>query len=114
MVIGAWEVRQEIGRGAFATVYRGCNTRTGQQVAVKEINTDKLNAKLKQSLESEVTILRRIQHQNIVHLYDVLQVRISCNHGVRLNARACRRFLVVCCDTLSCPGGPASFAGDVV
>jgi serine/threonine-protein kinase ULK2 len=73
--VGDWEVRQEIGRGAYATVYRGYNVKTGQEVAVKEINTSNLSTKLKQSLQSEITVLRRVKHENIVQLYDVLEVR---------------------------------------
>lgn len=72
--VGDWEVCQEIGRGAYATVYRGRDVRTGQEVAVKEINTSRLNKKLKQSLESEVSILRKVKHENIVQLHDVLEV----------------------------------------
>lgn len=42
---------------------------------MKEINTSKLNTKLRQSLEGEISILRRVKHENIVQLHDVLQVR---------------------------------------
>lgn len=42
---------------------------------MKEINTSKLSPKLKQSLEGEISILRRVKHENIVQLYDVLQAR---------------------------------------
>ena len=48
---------------------------TGDEAAVKEINLSKLNAKLRQSLESEVSILKRINHGNIVKLHEVLEVR---------------------------------------
>lgn len=47
---------------------------TGKVVAIKEISTDRLNKKLKQSLESEVSILKQIRHKNIVHLEDVVEV----------------------------------------
>lgn len=46
---------------------------TGKVVAIKEISTDRLNKKLKQSLESEVSILKQIRHKNIVHLEDVVE-----------------------------------------
>ncbi|KAK9818339.1 hypothetical protein WJX72_010890 [[Myrmecia] bisecta] len=74
-MVGEWELTQQIGSGSFAVVWKACHRATGQEVAIKEINTDKLNKKLKQSLESEVSILKQIEHKNIVQLLDVVEER---------------------------------------
>ena len=50
---------------------------TGQIVAIKEISTDKLNKKLRQSLETEVSILKQITHRNIVQLLEVIEVAFA-------------------------------------
>lgn len=74
-VIGDWMLDQNIGAGSFAVVWKARHATTGQVVAIKEISTDKLNKKLKLSLESEVSILKQITHKNIVQLLEVIEVR---------------------------------------
>ncbi|RMZ53892.1 hypothetical protein APUTEX25_005574 [Auxenochlorella protothecoides] len=74
-LVGDWEVGAHVGSGSFAIVWRGRHRLTGQDAAIKEINLSRLNAKLRSSLESEVTILRRIKHANIVRLLDVIETR---------------------------------------
>lgn len=74
-LVGPWEIGQKIGSGSFAVVWKGRHKETGEEVAIKEISTDSLSKKLQRSLESEVSILKRITHRNIVHLRDVLEVR---------------------------------------
>eukprot|EP00898_Chlorokybus_atmophyticus_P007662 jgi/Chlat1/7898/Chrsp66S07205 len=70
-VVGDWIVEGQIGAGSFATVWRGRHRVSGQVVAVKEMQLEKLNRKLQQSLESEIDILRRTQHPNIIRLLDI-------------------------------------------
>ena len=72
--VASWVLQEKIGRGSFAVVWKAVHADTGNCVAVKEISTDRLNKKLKQSLESEVSILKQIRHQNIVGLEDVVEV----------------------------------------
>ena len=72
--VGSYTLGQQLGRGSFAVVWRGRHNGTGAAVAVKEINTGLLNAKLRQSLECEVSILQRVEHRNIVRLHETLEV----------------------------------------
>ena len=76
VLIGDWILGSKIGAGSFAVVWKAKHALTGQLVAIKEISTDKLNKKLKQSLESEISILKQITHKNIVQLLEVMEVRI--------------------------------------
>lgn len=76
VLIGDWVLGSKIGAGSFAVVWKAKHALTGQLVAIKEISTDKLNKKLKQSLESEISILKQITHKNIVQLLEVIEVRI--------------------------------------
>jgi serine/threonine-protein kinase ULK2 len=70
--IGQWRIQFTIGSGSFAIVHLARHSVTAQFAAVKEINLDKLNTKLRQSLDSEISILKRISHPNIVKLYEVI------------------------------------------
>lgn len=79
--VGDWEISTHIGSGSFAIVWKARHRLTGQEAAIKEIALDKLNAKLRQSLESEVSILKRITHENIVKLLEVFEVRTRVQGG---------------------------------
>ncbi|CAG8443394.1 4108_t:CDS:10 [Diversispora eburnea] len=68
--IGNYIVRQAIGKGSFATVYKGYDKKTHKKVAIKSVLRSKLTKKLLENLESEISILKSIQHDHIVQLMD--------------------------------------------
>ncbi|GAB5367925.1 hypothetical protein AAMO2058_001273900 [Amorphochlora amoebiformis] len=68
--IGPYEVHEKIGKGSFATVYRGNHKDTKHKVAIKGINLSKANVKETSCIKSEISILRALQHPNIVRLLD--------------------------------------------
>eukprot|EP00882_Tetradesmus_deserticola_P020370 GHRQ01022007.1.p1 GENE.GHRQ01022007.1~~GHRQ01022007.1.p1 ORF type:complete len:107 (-),score=18.06 GHRQ01022007.1:613-933(-) len=95
--VGDWVLELEIGSGSFAKVWRATHKSTQQVAAVKEINMDKLNKKLQESLRSEVTVLRHTKHCNIVCLLDLMQVRClglrwSLQLALRANSQLALRF----------------------
>jgi len=69
--LGDIVLEEEVGRGAFAIVYRGYSN-SGQQFAVKEIPKSLLNEKLIASLQKEVSILATLNCEHIVRLYNVV------------------------------------------
>ncbi|GAA6059490.1 hypothetical protein JCM10212_002233 [Sporobolomyces blumeae] len=71
--IGPYLIGDEIGRGSFATVYEGERCDNGAPVAIKSVIRSKLTTKLLENLESEISILKRITHRNIVELKDCLK-----------------------------------------
>ena len=66
------ENNQPIGRGSFATVWKGRDEKTRATVAVKEMSTKGLQPKLREALELEITVLRNANHRNIMTLVDVV------------------------------------------
>lgn len=59
----------ELGKGHYATVYRGVNKATGQPVAIKRIRRALARPA---TLKTEIRALRKVKgHANIVQLYDV-------------------------------------------
>ncbi|KAI4613879.1 Serine/threonine-protein kinase [Alternaria infectoria] len=69
-VIGKFKRLHHIGKGSFAEVYRGIHIEKRQSVAIKSVNMNKLNKKLKDNLVSEISILRSLHHPHIVSLID--------------------------------------------
>lgn len=70
VTVGSFVVEDEIGKGSFASVFRGHHKSTGALVAVKSVNLSKLNKKLKENLYCEIEILKGLHHPHIVALID--------------------------------------------
>ncbi|XP_046455394.1 calcium/calmodulin-dependent protein kinase type II delta chain isoform X12 [Daphnia pulex] len=60
-----YELKEELGKGAFSIVRRCVQKSTGLEFAAKIINTKKLSARDFQKLEREARICRKLQHPNI-------------------------------------------------
>ncbi|KAH6612526.1 Serine/threonine-protein kinase atg1 [Boeremia exigua] len=69
-IIGKFKRLEHIGKGSFAEVYRGIHIEKKASVAIKSVNMNKLNKKLKDNLVSEISILRSLHHPHIVSLID--------------------------------------------
>ncbi|KAG2310352.1 hypothetical protein Bca4012_024862 [Brassica carinata] len=76
VVLGKYEVGKLVGCGAFAKVYRGRDTKTGQSVAIKAVSKQKLNkGGLNTSVTREIAIMHRLRHPHIVRLSEVLATK---------------------------------------
>jgi eukaryotic-like serine/threonine-protein kinase len=67
--IGRFPVEREIGRGAFATVYRARDEEVGRQVAIKLLTTPRDSTDL-QRFRDEARHLGQFRHSNIVTVYE--------------------------------------------
>uniref|UniRef100_A0ACD5YP18 Uncharacterized protein n=1 Tax=Avena sativa TaxID=4498 RepID=A0ACD5YP18_AVESA len=66
-------VGRQLGQGNFAKVYCAQDLTTGEVVAIKMIDKDKVSrVGLMAQKEMEVSIVRKISHPNIVHLFEVM------------------------------------------
>ncbi|EDW99347.2 uncharacterized protein Dyak_GE14490 [Drosophila yakuba] len=68
-----YDIKEELGKGAFSIVKRCVQKSTGFEFAAKIINTKKLTARDFQKLEREARICRKLHHPNIVRLHDSIQ-----------------------------------------
>ncbi|GAA5796108.1 hypothetical protein HPULCUR_001477 [Helicostylum pulchrum] len=71
--VGDYIVKEKIGQGSFATVYKAQHKLTNQTVAVKSVRRSKLTKKLLENLESEISILTAIRHDHIVGLIELME-----------------------------------------
>ncbi|XP_076861433.1 calcium/calmodulin-dependent protein kinase type 1D [Brachyhypopomus gauderio] len=67
-----FELREILGTGAFSEVVLAQERSTGRMFAVKCIPKKALKGK-ESSIENEITVLRRIKHENIVALEDIYE-----------------------------------------
>ncbi|XP_055298356.1 calcium/calmodulin-dependent protein kinase type II alpha chain [Sitodiplosis mosellana] len=68
-----YDIKDELGKGAFSIVKRCVQKSTSLEFAAKIINTKKLTTRDFQKLEREARICRKLQHPNIVRLHDSIQ-----------------------------------------
>ncbi|CAE6492256.1 unnamed protein product [Rhizoctonia solani] len=66
-------ITNEIGKGSFATVYRGYHGETRRAVAIKTISRSILTSKLLDNLESEINILKSLKNRHITELTDIVK-----------------------------------------
>ena len=73
--IGDYILDKEIGSGGFGKVVEGIHIPTGEKVAIKILDKQKLNSDplaLKR-IFLEISILKNIRHKNIIKLYEVME-----------------------------------------
>ncbi|XP_034937545.1 calcium/calmodulin-dependent protein kinase type II alpha chain isoform X25 [Chelonus insularis] len=76
-----YDLKEELGKGAFSVVRRCVQKSTGLEFAAKIINTKKLSQRDFQKLEREARICRKLQHPNIVRLHESIQEE-NCHYLV--------------------------------
>lgn len=71
-----YELGRLLGQGTFAKVYYGRNMKTGQSVAIKVIDKEKvLRVGLINQIKREISIMRQVRHPNILELYEVMATK---------------------------------------
>jgi len=69
-----YDLKEEIGKGAFSVVHLAVSKKTGEKCAVKVIDKKEASAEQdERRLQTEITILKRVKHENIVGLKDIYE-----------------------------------------
>ncbi|KAM3865214.1 serine/threonine-protein kinase MARK1 isoform 2-T2 [Diretmus argenteus] len=71
--VGNYRLLKTIGKGNFAKVKLARHTLTGREVAVKIIDKTQLNPTSLQKLFREVSVMKILNHPNIVKLFEVIE-----------------------------------------
>lgn len=73
IVMQRYEMGRLLGQGTFAKVYYARSLKTGQSVAIKMIDKDKVLRKgLMDQIKREISVMGIVRHPNIVYLYEVM------------------------------------------
>lgn len=77
--VGSFVIDREIGKGSFAQVYMGWHKESKAAVAIKSVELERLNKKLKENLYGEIQILKTLRHPHIVALHDCVESSTHIN-----------------------------------
>jgi DNA-binding SARP family transcriptional activator/WD40 repeat protein len=69
-----YELGEEIGRGGMGEVYRAVDTWLERDVAIKVLSSDALGEEGQESLLQEAQAAARLNHPNVVSVYDVGEI----------------------------------------
>jgi len=73
-----YTIKEELGSGAQATVYKGLHKKTSAKVAIKVIEARELeDDELYDALRMEVNLMRQLKHPNVVSLQEVVRDKVS-------------------------------------
>ena len=72
-MLGKYEIQETLGDGAFGKVKAARNTVTGDSVAIKFMDKDKIRQQgMNKQVHREIMSMRKIRHANVVRLIEVL------------------------------------------
>ena len=87
---GNYFLGETIGEGAFAKVKLGTHIHTGEKVAIKILNKEKLFEEALednlsndiegcdiQKIRKEINILKRLRHKNVIQLYEIMESKTN-------------------------------------
>eukprot|EP01018_Ginkgo_biloba_P015148 Gb_19374 [translate_table: standard] len=73
VLMGKYELGRLLGQGTFAKVYYARNSKTGQSVAIKVMDKEKiLKVGMIDQIKREISVMRLVRHPYIVQLYEVM------------------------------------------
>lgn len=67
-----YQILDQMGEGAFSVVYKAKHLSTGKEVAVKILRKFQMDQAQKQAVLKEVTIMRQLDHPNIVRFIEFI------------------------------------------
>jgi len=73
ILMNKYELGKLLGQGTFAKVYLATHLESGENVAIKVIDKEKvLKSGLIDQIKREISVMRLVRHPNIVQLYEVM------------------------------------------
>ncbi|KAL4566493.1 hypothetical protein LXL04_030609 [Taraxacum kok-saghyz] len=75
----SFEKLEKIGQGTYSSVFRARDLEAGKIVALKKVRFDNFEPESVRFMAREITILRRLNHPNIIKLDGIITSQSSCN-----------------------------------
>ncbi|XP_049396929.1 cyclin-dependent kinase C-2 C-like [Solanum stenotomum] len=74
----AFQKLEKIGQGTYSSVYRARDVETGKMVALKKVKFDNFQPESVRFMAREITVLRKLDHPNVMKLLGIVTSRLSC------------------------------------
>lgn len=77
--IGNYMIAETIGEGAFGKVKKATHTLTGEKVAIKILNKQRMQQLSGDinKIQKEISILKKLRHKNLIQLYEILESKTN-------------------------------------
>ena len=72
-IFDKYTFKEELGRGAFSIVKLAVEKNTGEKVAIKVIDKNKMSDQYKKNLQMETDILKKVDHTNIIKMIEIFE-----------------------------------------
>lgn len=73
ILMNRYELGRTLGQGTFAKVYHGRNLASGESVAIKVIDKEKvMRVGMIDQIKREISVMRLVRHPNVVQLHEVM------------------------------------------
>jgi len=90
---------EKLGEGTYGIVYKAKNKETGEIVALKRIRLDSEDEGVPCTAIREISLIKQLQHPNIVRLYDVVHTEKKLTLVFEFLDQDLKKYLDACGDT---------------
>lgn len=71
--VGAYEIGRTLGEGTFGKVKQAINVETGEKVAIKILDKEKIQQQsMGEQIKKEINVMKMVKHRHVVNLNEVL------------------------------------------
>ena len=94
---------EKIGEGTYGVVYKAKDRVTGEIIALKKIRLEAEDEGIPSTAIREISLLKELQHPNIVRLYDVVHTERKLTLVFEFLDQDLKKYLDVCDSGLELP-----------
>lgn len=91
-----YQKKEKIGEGTYGVVYKALDLRTGETIALKKIRLEAEDEGIPSTAIREISLLKELQHPNIVRLYDVVHTEKKLTLVFEYLDQDLKKYLEVC------------------
>ena len=98
-----YQKMEKIGEGTYGVVYKSKDRVTGEIVALKKIRLEAEDEGIPSTAIREISLLKELQHPNIVRLYDVVHTERKLTLVFEFLDQDLKKYLDICDSGLDLP-----------
>ena len=103
MKMERYQKMEKIGEGTYGVVYKAKDRVTGEVVALKKIRLEAEDEGIPSTAIREISLLKELQHPNIVRLYDVVHTERKLTLVFEFLDQDLKKYLDICETGLDLP-----------